>query len=125
MLVICVGQNIIFDPSAEEIAAAETIVAITVAEDANSGKDEEEEGTKAGNVPLTLRAMRTIDPPARMSQPGAPDAALAAERRDEGIWNPPRGGVKRELITKMVKMVLEKRGVGEEVLAGLETVNVG
>jgi exosome complex component RRP42 len=64
-----------------------------------------------------------IDPPARMSQPGvALESTLQAGDEVLGVWKPPRGGVNREVILQMVKMVLEKGGVGDEVLAGLEAV---
>lgn len=33
--------------------------------------------------------------------------------------------MKRSLISRMVKMVLEKGGVGDEVMEGLESVEVG
>jgi len=41
-----------------------------------------------------------------------------------GVWRPSRGGVKRKLITKIVKIVLEKGGVGDEVMEGLDGVDV-
>jgi exosome complex component RRP42 len=114
LLVICVGRNVIFDPSAEEIAAAETIVAITIAESQALGNEVEDGGRS-----LSLRALRFIDPPARMSQPGS---AMDGRVDDQGVWKPPKGGVKMEVITRMVKMVLEKGGVGDEILGGLEAV---
>jgi exosome complex component RRP42 len=118
LLVISVGRNIIFDPSAEEIAAAETVVAITVAEDERA-QDE----THSGERSLSLRALRMIDPPSRVSQPGvALDGATQLVDDVQGVWKPPKGGVRREVISRMVKMVLEKGGVAEEVLAGLDAV---
>lgn len=79
-----------------------------------------------------------------MTQPGVPDSenvatlgstaaaeeALSAnqstgEEEAPGVWRPRRGGVKRSLISRMVKMVLEKGGVGDEVMEGLESVEVG
>lgn len=42
-----------------------------------------------------------------------------------GVWRPRRGGIKRGVIARIVKMVLKKGGVGEEVLEGLEGVEVG
>jgi len=121
LLVICIGSNIVFDPSAEEIAAAETVVAITVAENHMLGNEIEHGGRS-----LSLRALRMIDPPARMSQPGtALDGTMQPGDDAPGVWKPPQGGVRREAISKMVKLVLEKGGVGEEVLAGLEAVMKG
>lgn len=133
LLVISVGENIIFDPSGEEIAVADAVVAISItrnSDDANSG--------------LRLLSIRTIDPPSRLTQPGVPNsenvatvgstaaaeqAAILNPSTDEGevpgVWRPRRGGVKRNVIAEMVKMVLKKGGVGEDVLEGLERVEVG
>lgn len=38
----------------------------------------------------------------------------------QGVWNPPRGGMKRGLVAGVVKSVVEEGGVGEEVLEALE-----
>lgn len=133
LLVISAGENIIFDPSGEEIAVADAVVAISItrnSDDANSG--------------LRLLFVRTIDPPSRLTQPGVPNsenvatvgstaaaeqAAILNPSTDEGeapgVWRPRRGGVKRNVIAEMVKMVLKKGGVGEDVLEGLERVEVG
>lgn len=133
LLVISAGENIIFDPSGEEIAVADAVVAISItrnSDDANSG--------------LRLLSVRTIDPPSRLTQPGVPNsenvatvgstaaaeqAAILNPSTDEGeapgVWRPRRGGVKRNVIAEMVKMVLKKGGVGEDVLEGLERVEVG
>ncbi|KAL4978503.1 ribosomal protein S5 domain 2-type protein [Aspergillus desertorum] len=131
LLVISVAENIIFDPSHEEIAVADAVLAISVTHDSDSGR-------------LKLLSIRTIDPPSRLTQPGVPNSenvatvgsAAAAEEsaiinpstgEEEvpGVWRPRRGGAKRATIAKMVKMVLEKGGVGQEVLEGLEGVEVG
>lgn len=123
LLVMSVGDNILFDPSTSELAVADSVLAISV--------------SAAGGVV----AMRTIDPPSRLTAAGVPSALnsasgavatasaseiLAARERDEAqsVWRPPRGGVKRGTVTNMVKMVVEKGGVGEEVMAGLAGVEV-
>lgn len=138
LLVIAVGDNVIFDPNREEIAVADTVLAISVTRDG---------GAEGG---LKLLSIRTIDPPSRLTQPGVPNsenvATLGAtagaagseeqqsaavlnpvtgEEEVPGVWRPRRGGVKRRTVAKMVKLVLEKGGVGEEVLEGLESVEVG
>ncbi|RAH78327.1 hypothetical protein BO86DRAFT_458565 [Aspergillus japonicus CBS 114.51] len=141
LLVIAVGDNVIFDPNREEIAVADTVLAISVTRDG---------GSEGG---LKLLSIRTIDPPSRLTQPGVPNsenvATLGAtagaagseeqqpaaatavlnpvtgEEEVPGVWRPRRGGVKRRTVAKMVKLVLEKGGVGEEVLEGLESVEVG
>ncbi len=43
----------------------------------------------------------------------------------EGVWTPPRGGVKRGVIKRMIEMVVKEGGVATEVLDGLEAVDVG
>ena len=138
LLVISVGDNIIFDPSGEEIAVADVVMAISVTTAAAGG--------------LKLLALRTIDPPSRLTQVGILNpvnrvtsstsdhlTTAAAAAREEvmigsedygrpaaagGVWRPRRGGVKRSVVTRMVKMVLGKGGVGEEVFEGLEGVQV-
>lgn len=130
LLVISVGENTIFDPSREEIAVADAVLAISVARD-------------GGDKNLKLLSIRTIDSPSRLTQPGVPNSenvnALGAtaptqdvavlnpatgEEEVPGVWRPRRGGVKRGVIAQMVKTVLKKGGVGEEVLEGLEGVEV-
>ncbi|KAJ5826259.1 hypothetical protein N7474_003397 [Penicillium riverlandense] len=130
LLVISVGENTIFDPSREEIAVADAVLAISVARD-------------GGDKNLKLLSIRTVDPPSRLTQPGVPNSenvnALGAtaptedvgvlnpatgEEEVPGVWRPRRGGVKRSVIAQMVKTVLKKGGVGEEVLEGLEGVDV-
>ncbi|KAJ9294680.1 hypothetical protein DTO271G3_6600 [Paecilomyces variotii] len=130
LLVISAGDNVIFDPTREEIAVAEAVLAISVA------REYETEG-------LRLLSIRTIDPPSRLTQPGVPDSenvatlgsTAAAEEAQilnpstsqedvSGVWRPRRGGVKRSAVARMVKMVLEKGGVGDEVMEGLEGVEV-
>jgi exosome complex component RRP42 len=141
LLIISAGDNIIFDPSREEIAVADSVLAVSIGR--------EDEDPEANNAKLKLLSIRTIDPPSRLTQPGVPDsenattlAASTSTTADEvgsqnpsstamgsgeevpGVWRPRRGGVKRSLISRMVKMVLEKGGVGEEVMEGLEGVEV-
>ena len=90
---------------------------------------------------LQLLAIRTIDPPSRLTTAGVPDAVNTATggtavnaqmtsgvdvgSEKAGVWRPPQGGMKRGLIGKIVQMCLERGGVGEEVLAGLDNVDVG
>jgi len=91
---------------------------------------------------LKLLAVRTIDPPSRLTHPGVPNisntatggsGASTAEQastqretiEEEGVWQPPRGGAKRKLIAAMIQKVLEPKGVAEEVLDGLDAVELG
>lgn len=130
LLVISAGENIIFDPSREEISVADAVLAISITRD-------------SAGAGLKLLSIRTVDPPSRLTQPGVPNSenvatlgsTAAAEEAEtvnpstgeevSGVWRPRRGGVKRSTIARMVKMVLGKGGVGEEVLEGLEGVEVG
>ena len=130
LLVISAGENIIFDPNREEISVADAVLAISITRDSASDG-------------LKLLSIRTVDPPSRLTQPGVPNSenvatlgsTAAAEEAEivssstgeevSGVWRPRRGGVKRNTIARMVKMVLEKGGVGEEVLEGLEGVEIG
>ncbi|KAH6683286.1 ribosomal protein S5 domain 2-type protein [Halenospora varia] len=136
LLVMAVKGNIIFDPSKEELAVAEVVLAVSIAERPRIGERTSKERD------LRLLAVRTIDPPSRLTHPGVPDAINTAtggaavnsieeatSRREvteeEGVWQPPRGGAKRKLIAEMIRKVLEKGGVAEEVLDGLDAVELG
>lgn len=125
LLVITVGANVIFDPSKEELAVAEAVIAISVGFPTNSSQ------------PKVL-TMRTIDPPSRLTPPGIPnsintatggatvtheEAIAAREGADEqGVWAPPRGGLKRGLTGVIIKAVLGPGGVAQEVMDGLNSV---
>ncbi|KAI1631919.1 ribosomal protein S5 domain 2-type protein [Biscogniauxia mediterranea] len=105
LLVMAVGDSIIFDPSKEELAVADSVLAVSVGEEAAAPADqqqqqqkqpgvvvaaamdvdekeeevveeEEEQGRKARN--LRLLSVRTIDPPSRLTAPGVPNAVNAA-----------------------------------------------
>ncbi|CAO1604396.1 Exosome complex component rrp42 [Xanthoria calcicola] len=118
LLVISVEDNIFFDPSREELAVADAVCAVTVGTiDApvSSGK------RRQGTPKLRLLSLRTIDPPARLA---AAASSIEAED-DQGAWRPARGGMKRAVVGKMVKVVLEVGGVGEEVMTGLEGFHNG
>lgn len=125
LLVISVGANIIFDPSREELAVAESVIALSI-------------GVPTHSQGLQILAVRSIDPPSRLTQPGLPNSlnpatgtaliseeeAIAAREScvDEGVWNPPRGGLARSLIGKITKAVLAKNGVAQEVMEGLSSI---
>ena len=139
LLVMAVKENIIFDPSAEELAVAEVVLAVSVGERAKDGSGMDLDG-KARD--LRLLAVRTIDPPSRLTHPGIPNTLNTATggtapstteqassqretMEEEGVWQPPRGGAKRKLIAAMIQKVLEQGGVAEEVLDGLDGVELG
>lgn len=141
---MAVKDNIVFDPSKEELAVAEVVLAVSIGE---ASPAPEEDGAMdidsgKGSRDLKLLAVRTIDPPSRLTHPGVPNALntatggsaagtteQASSQREtmveEGVWQPPRGGAKRKLIAAMIQKVLERGGVAEEVLDGLVAVELG
>ncbi|KAG4429557.1 hypothetical protein IFR05_014966 [Cadophora sp. M221] len=140
LLVMAVKDNIIFDPSKEELAVAEVVLAVSVGE-RSQGRGGNGMDVDGKTRDLRLLSVRTIDPPSRLTAPGVPNALntatggtaptteQAASQRetmeDEGVWQPPRGGAKRKLIAAMIQKVLEHGGVAEEVLDGLDAVELG
>uniref|UniRef100_L2G865 Ribosomal RNA-processing protein 42 n=1 Tax=Colletotrichum fructicola (strain Nara gc5) TaxID=1213859 RepID=L2G865_COLFN len=120
LLVIAVGGNIIFDPAREELAVAESALA----------------------VELKLLAVRTVDPPSRLTAPGElnsnnPATGLAGTpsmqpptpppadgQAAEGVWKPPIGGTKLNVLEAMIAKVLEKGGIVDEVLDGVAGVDL-
>lgn len=100
LLVIAVADNIFFDPSSEELAVADAVVAVTIAP------------MKNGDV--RALAVRTICSPSRLAASiGGPEDV------GQGFWRPRSGGVGRKVIAKMVLKCVEQGGVGQEVLRGL------
>ena len=126
LLVMSVASNIIYDPSRDELAVADSVLAISVGQ---AGARVQGAKEKAG---LSILAIRTIDPPSRLTNSGnsaakTEAAALASKDgavKDEGVdvWKTPRGGVKRAVLSLIVKEVVRSGGVGEEVLEALEGV---
>lgn len=47
------------------------------------------------------------------------EGGVDGEGGKEGVWKPRKGGVKRGVLGRMVRMCVEGGGVGEEVLGGL------
>lgn len=142
---MAVGQNIIFDPSKEELVVADVVLAVSVAEkftsNSSSGVDAMEvDSTSARDIRLV--SVRTIDPPSRLTHSGVPNAlntatggsgamsALQATvqretQHTEGVWQAPRGGASRKMIAAMIQRVFDVGGVAEEVLDGLDGVELG
>ncbi|KAI1287213.1 hypothetical protein F5Y03DRAFT_124030 [Xylaria venustula] len=156
LLVMAVGDNIIFDPSKEELAVADCALAVSVGENADAERDDAgvamdmdvDAEAKTGARALRLLSVRTIDPPSRLTAPGVPNSvnaaawgqgavltAGAAAAKDtglravetgdvEGVWKAPRGGSKITVISTMVAKILERGGVADEVLEGLDGVEL-
>ena len=143
LLVMAVGNNIIFDPAKEELAVADCALAISVADAAGSSSGDGMEVDRSEKQGLRLLSIRTIDPPSRLTPPGVPrsnDAAATgpdgqAKQRPEGqiqesepvegVWKAPRGGAKMAVLGTMIAKALEKGGVADEVLDGLKAVELG
>ncbi|KAL6700312.1 arginine-tRNA-protein transferase [Trichoderma pleuroticola] len=139
LLVVAVGDSILFDPSKEELAVADSALAVSLCEvrtQREQGGMEVDSGRE-----LRLVSMRTIDPPSRLTPPGVPSTAnLAAsgtfdttqqkqqqrteEHPQEGVWKAPLGGTRFAVLDSIMQAVLEKRGVADEVLDGLEGVDL-
>lgn len=107
LLVISIGSNIFFDPSHAELAVADSVIAVTIASSSSNGAEKES----------SLLAVRTIDPPSRLSSSAADTETGSSE---EGIWKARKGGVRRDVLSKMIGLCTERSGVGAEVLSGLE-----
>lgn len=137
---MAVGNNIIFDPSKEELAVADVALAVSVT--GSSATHTEEAHEQEPGRSLRLLSIRTIDPPSRLTPPGVANAANSAygtaaagpktldtapaeTEAIEGVWRAPRGGAGRMVLGALVQKVLERRGVVDEVLDALEGVDLG
>jgi exosome complex component RRP42 len=113
LLVLVVGGNMIFDPSREELAVGDAILAISVRLAMRSEKEE-----------FRILAVRMIETPARDTMKGVPALGESEEGQDvPGVWKPRLGGVKRSLLKDVTKVVMGedgKGGVAREVVDGLE-----
>lgn len=139
LLVVSIGGNILFDPSGEELAVADVALAVSVAE-ASREDGKGKAGAMEVDSPRELRllAMRSIDPPSRLTPPGIPNAdnpatgtaggpgrkGLAKGEAPKGVWRAPVGGAKFSTIQLMVQQVLEAGGVADDVLKGIEGVEL-
>lgn len=123
LLLMSVGENVFYDPSRDELAVADAVLAVSVAQ----------QKSKA----LEVVSMRMVDPPSRLTAAGVPrdlgsagavsisnaDALARRELDEEGkVWKPPRGGLKRALLSRIVSQVV-KDGVAADVLDALATVD--
>lgn len=138
LLVVAIGDNVIFDPAKEELAVAETALAVSVAEVRKESAKGDMEVDSGRN--LRLLSIRTIDPPSRLTPPGVSNAmnvttsgtpakqSAQPQNMDgqppEGVWKAPLGGTKFGVLDGIVQAVLDKGGVADEVLDGLEGVDL-
>ena len=109
LLTAQVGQNVIFDPSKEELAVAEGVVAVSVGPTTTSTTDST----------LSILAVRMLDPAARDTFPGVPRDGESENQgaKIEGVWSPPKGGIKRSFLKTIMTQAVE---VAAEVMRDLE-----
>jgi len=130
ILAMAVGSNIIFDPCKEELAVADAVLAVACTNSPTS------------STGARIVSIRTIDPPSHLTPPAIPNSmnsatggtaptssADALTQREllatSGVWTPPRGGMKRTLVSQITKMIVEQGGVAEEVIGALAAIEVG
>jgi exosome complex component RRP42 len=134
LLVIAVGDSIIFDPSRDELAVAESALAVSVAESRRGDGVKAEAMDVDGSIGRELRllAVRMVDPPSRLTAPGVPSdppaetskQGLQSKGAVDGVWKAPLGGTKFAVLDLIIEAVLAKGGVADEVLDGLEGVEL-
>ncbi|KAL2107089.1 hypothetical protein VUR80DRAFT_5710 [Thermomyces stellatus] len=139
LLVVSIGGNIFFDPSGEELAVADVALAVSVAESPREENKDQKEGAMDVDSRRALRllAMRSIDPPSRLTPPGIPNAdnpatGTGAQAKKgpakgevpKGVWRAPVGGAKFSTIQLMIQQVLEAGGVADDVLNGIDGVEL-
>jgi len=115
-----VGANVIFDPSREELAVADGVFAVSVAESTISTSDQLEKSEPT----LRICSVRTIDTPSRDTMKGVPASGESAQdEQPPGVWQPRTGGVKRSVLQEIAKAILGEDGQGgvaADVLDGIK-----
>jgi len=130
ILVMTVVDNIIFDPSMEELAVAESLIAVSLSFPRASDTTQ----TQSAQI----LSIRSIDPPSRMTALGIPNSvnsetgaqygsieeAIAARESNasQDLWNPPRGGLKRTLMKRLLVEIFGPNGIIHDLKSGLDKV---
>lgn len=126
LLIMAVGDNLFYDPSQEELAVADAVLAISVVR-------------QHGDGALKIVSIRAVDPPSRLTAAGIPRdlssagggsvsisnaEALARRELDLSmkVWRPPRGGLKRSFLSRILATVVGD-GVVADVLDALADVD--
>ena len=120
LLVMLVGENVIFDPSREELAVADGVLAVSVAMSMTSTSADPLNSEPS----FRICSIRTIDAPSRDTMKGVPASGEMTEGEQiPGVWKPRVGGIKRSALKNVVKAVLgenERPGVAADVMEGIE-----
>lgn len=120
---------------------AETALAVSVSEVRKGRVSGQMDLDSSSGRELRLLSMRTVDPPSRLTPPGVPhvtnagasggvpEAAAVKQQSAEGntaqgVWKAPLGGTKFGILDAIIQAVLEKGGVVDEVLDGLDGVDL-
>ena len=109
LLVVLVGDNVLFDPSREELSVADGVLAVGVA---STGSSKEQQAAQ-------VLSIRSIETGAKDTMKGVPREEVEEWAEVKGVWRPKLGGVKRQVVKKVVKEVTTG-GVGMDVLRGLD-----
>lgn len=108
LLVIIVGENIIFDPNGTELAVADGVLAMSIAKKTSRDTNE-----------VRIVAVRMLQTSARNTFKGVPRAEGGNEWDDvPGVWKSKIGGIKRSVLSKATRLILTN--VGKEVIGSLE-----
>ncbi|RMD41189.1 hypothetical protein DV735_g3968, partial [Chaetothyriales sp. CBS 134920] len=109
LLVVTVNDNIVFDPSHEEIKVADNMLAISIQPEPTADK-----------ASYKMLSLRMIDTPARDTMKGvARDGDSHQGRLVPGVWKPRVGGINRQLLNDVATVVLAG-GVADDVISGLD-----
>lgn len=125
LLVIVVGGNATYDPSREELAVADGIIAVSVGSTGTTtttmGSTSTQHGGDNDNGNgFQILATRMIDPPARDTMKGVPMTGEVPEGVEApGVWRPRIGGIERKLLKMAVNSVIGA-GVARDVMRGLD-----
>lgn len=112
LLVMTVGENVIFDPSSTELSVADGVLAASVGRSAEGETDQ-----------VSVLAIRMLETGARDTFKGVPRKE-GGNSWDvvPGVWRPKVGGIKRDVLRKVIKAVLGE--VGKDVVGGLEAFTI-
>lgn len=145
VLAIAIGTTTIFDPCKEELLVADAVLALSCTSSPATGP--RIVALRAIDPPSHLTApglANALNP----ATGGAPSAQAPSNMQghsneqgqssthgqsnmlrellgERGVWSPPRGGVKRGVVSAVSRVVVERGGVADELIAALAGIAVG